>query len=90
MLSFKVPIQLLANKSLFNVISKVSRTSEKRRMLDIAAAREDFKDNLISDISIVRSSHIIADGLTKTMCQRSLHRVLEFGRLNVKPEQRII
>eukprot|EP00171_Calliarthron_tuberculosum_P023641 IDg23641t1 len=63
-----IAVQLLTDsKSLFDVISKGSRTSEKRTMLDIAAAREGFRDKVISDIGFVRSSSNLADGLTKKM-----------------------
>ena len=87
----KVPVQLLTDsKSLFDVISKGSRTSEERMMLDIAAAREGFKNRVISDIGFVRSSYNIADGLTKSMQQRALQQVLRTGHLNVRPEQWII
>ena len=76
-----VPVQLLNDsKSLFDVISKGSRTSEKRMMLDIAAAREGFRDKVISNICFVRSSSKIADGLTKVMQQSSLQKVLMTGR----------
>ena len=87
----KIPVQLLTDsKSLFDVISKGSRTSEKRVMLDIAAAREGFRDKVISDIGFVRSSQNLADGLTKPMAQASLRVVLSTGFLDVKPEQWII
>lgn len=76
----KVPVQLLTdNKSFFYVISKGSRTSKKRMMLDIAAAREGFKNGVISDIGFVRSSYNIADGLTKSMQQKALQEVLRTG-----------
>ena len=49
----RIPVQLLTNsKSLFDVISKGSRTSEKRTLLNIAAAREGFCDKVISDIGL--------------------------------------
>lgn len=38
-------------------------------MLDIAAAREGFRDKVMSDIEFVRSSHNNADGLTKLISQ---------------------
>ena len=61
-LSKKIPVQLLTDsKALFDVVSKGSRTSEKRMMLDIAAAREGFKSKAISDIGFVRSSQNVAD-----------------------------
>lgn len=91
MLSRKVPVQLLTDsKSLFDVVSKGSRTSEKRMMLDIAAAREAFRDKTISDIGFVRSSHNIADGLTKAMSQASIRQVIATGHLSIMPEQWII
>ena len=86
-----IPVQLFTdNKSLFDVISKGSRTSEKRTMLDIAAAREGFRDRIISDIGFVRSSQNLADGLTKSMSQAKLREVLVSGNLQVVPEQWIV
>ena len=35
-------------------------------MLDIAATREVFRDNVILDVGFVRTSQNIADGLRKT------------------------
>ncbi len=65
----KIPVQLLTDyKSLFDVISKGSRTSEKRMMLDIAAVREGFRDRIISDIGFVRSSQNLADWADLSPC----------------------
>lgn len=51
-----IPVQLLTDSNcLFEVISKGSRTSEKRTMLDIAAAGERFRDKVVSEIGCVRS-----------------------------------
>lgn len=91
MMGKSVPLQLLTDsKSLFDVISKGSRTSEKRSMLDIAAAREGFRDRLISDIGLVRSGNNIADGLTKGMSQVALRHAVSTGYLHANPEQGII
>lgn len=87
----KVPVQLLTDsKSLFDVISKGTRTSEKRTMLDIAASREAFRDKIISDIGFVRSNKNVADGLTKEMNQTALRTVLQSGKLSISPDQWII
>lgn len=56
-------------------------------MLGIAAAKEGFKGGIVSDIGFVRSSHDVADELTKAMHQKSLQHVLRTGILKVKPEQ---
>eukprot|EP00171_Calliarthron_tuberculosum_P020652 IDg20652t1 len=76
-LNYKIAVQLFTDsKYLFDVISKRSRTSEKRLMLDIAAAREGFCNRIISDIGFVRSKANLADGLTKSMSQAALQRVV--------------
>lgn len=86
-----VPLQLLTDsKCLFDVISKGSRTSEKRLMLDIAVAREQFRVSDVSDIGLVRSASNLADGLTKAMQQASLRACLGTGITHVTPVQSII
>lgn len=86
-----VPVQLFTdNKTLFDVVSKGSRTSEKRLMLDIACTREGFKKMEINDIGLIRSVDNIADGLTKVMSQAKLQTVLKSGSLDVTVEQWII
>ena len=73
-----VPLHLFTDsKSLFDIISKGSRTSEKRIMLDVHAAREGYKAKLISNIGFVRSSHNLADSLTKPNAQASLLSLLQ-------------
>ncbi len=48
-----VPVKLVADsKCLFDVTSNGTRTSEKRKMLDIAAAREGFRDKVIPYIAL--------------------------------------
>ena len=88
MLSKKVPVKLLTDsKSLFEVVSKDSRTSEKRMMLDIAAAREGFKIKTISDITFIQSSQNIADGLTESMTQAILRKIMAISHRATVPEQ---
>lgn len=72
-LSKRISVQLVTgSKSLFDVISKGSKTSEKRTMLDIAATKEVFHDLVILDIGFIRSNKKIPDGLTKPMSQALL------------------
>lgn len=87
----KVPLQLFTNsKSIFELISKVSRTSEKHAMLDIAAAWEGFRDKLISDIVFVTSSANVGDGLKKPLRQAILENLLSNGYIEVQAEQWIV
>ena len=86
-----VPVHLFTDsKSLFDIISKGTRTSEKRLMLDIACAREGYRRKDIHNIGFVRSGDNVADGLTKSMQQATLRAVLKSGKLVVNPEQWII
>jgi hypothetical protein len=86
-----VPLQALTDsKSLFDVMTKRSATSERRLMLDIACAQDAWTKQDISDIGFIRSAENIADGLTKQMKQASLLKVLDTGQLNVKVEQWIV
>ena len=80
-----VPMLLLTNsKPLFEIISKGSRTSEKRIMLDILAARESHKLKEISNIGFVRSSSNLADVLTKGNMQEALFELLATGTHTAK------
>lgn len=70
-----------------DLISKESFMSQKRMMLDIAAAREGFHDRVISDIGFVRNSHNLADGLTKRMSLAPLLSIFKSGELSLKPKK---
>ena len=75
-----VPMHLMTDsKSLFDIISKGSRTSEKQIMLDIHATRQACQRHEISNIGFVRSEHSIADGLTKEKKQGALLRMMLDG-----------
>lgn len=55
-------------------------------MLDIAAAREGFKDKTISGIGFDRSAGSIADAFTKDMNQALLRKLLSTGYLETRPD----
>ena len=73
--------------SLLGVISKGSRTSEKRLMIEIARARESFRTHAASGIGFVGRKRNAANGLKKDMHQATLQEILRSGRLKVCPEQ---
>lgn len=77
---------LTYSKSLFDFIFKSSCTSEKRMMLDIAAAREGFRDNTISNIELDRSSINLSDGLTNSIVQSSKQNVISTVCISVNPK----
>ena len=53
------------SKRMFDVITKASHSSGTRLMIDVAAAREAYNRNDISNVALVLSEHNIADVLTK-------------------------
>lgn len=59
-------------------------------MLGIAAARQGFRDKVISNIGFVRSNNNIADVLTKPTQREVLRDALTTGKMNLAVKQRII
>ena len=90
-ISNSVQLHLLTDsKILFDIISKGSRTYEKRKMLDVYAARQAYKEQDISNIGFVRSKQNMADGRTRSMNQEALRNVINIRKLSIKIEQWII
>jgi hypothetical protein len=79
----RFPITMLTDsKSLFDVITRASYTTEKRIMIDLAAAREAYEREELSDIGLVASENNLADGLTKPnkAAQDRLQGIITSGR----------
>lgn len=69
----KVPLYLYTDcKSLFDVVLRVSRTSERCSMLDISAARKIFKKDDLSNMALIRYVDSITDSFTKCQSQATL------------------
>ncbi|CDF36780.1 unnamed protein product [Chondrus crispus] len=63
----KIPLYVLTDsKQVFDTITKASKTTERRLLIDIAAARQAYNRQEISNIGLVASEDMVADGLTKT------------------------
>ncbi len=91
LLSQIIPIQMLNdNKSLFDIIVKASRTTERRLMIDVAACREAYEKNEIADIGYIQSQYNLADCMTKIMPPKQLLHVMESATLSHPIAQWII
>lgn len=87
----RVPLTMLTDsKQLFDVITRASHTTEKRLMIDIAAAREAYNRNEITNVGLVKSANNLADGLTKPGFCQSLDDVLRTAMDQNPVEQWII
>lgn len=72
-------VMLTDSKQMFDVITRASHTTEKRLMIDVAAAREAYNRGEISNVGLVRSEHNVVDGLTKPGFCAAVDRVLRTG-----------
>jgi hypothetical protein len=62
-----IPMLILTDSEpLFNIITRERFTTEKRLMIDLAAARESYRRKEIANIGLIASEFNIADALTKT------------------------
>lgn len=83
----RLPLVMLTDsKQMFDVITRASHTTEKRLMIDVAAAREAYNRHEISNVGLVRSEHNVPDGLTKPGPCAALDAVLRIGK-DVNPVQ---
>ena len=72
-------VMLTDSKQMFDVITRASHTTEKRLMIDVAAARDAYNKHEISNVGLVKSEDNIADGLTKPGLCMALDEVLRTG-----------
>ena len=83
MTGMKIPIIMLTDsKSLFDVLTRAKYTTEKRLMVDIAAAREAYNDHVISNIALIDSADNPADALTKIGHNSALQNLLRTHRIS--------
>ena len=75
------------SKALFDVISKGSRLSEKRLMIDAYVARQGYLSEQIVNISFFMSDNNPADDLTKQMKQTAIRNILRTNTLQIVIEQ---
>jgi hypothetical protein len=73
-----IRLQMLTDsKQLFDCMSHSSRAKERRIMIDVAAAKQAFERNEISDLGHVRGSDTLADCFTKVTRPVQLMEALE-------------
>lgn len=89
--NLNVPMGLLTeSKTLSDVVSKGTKTAEKRLMLDVACTPEGFQKMESNDIGFIRSNENLTDGLTEVLKQNKLLSVMSTCMLNYKVDQWIV
>ena len=86
-----IPMHLLTDsKSLFDIVSKGTRGSEQRIMIDIHADRKSYESEEITSIGFVGPANNLADGFTKPKMQSSLLNLLKPGKHDFECEHWIL
>jgi hypothetical protein len=73
--------------SLFDVSTKATATTEKRLMIDLAAAKESYKKKEIETIGFVRTEDNPGDVFTKFNRCKMLEEIIRMSVLNHSVEQ---
>lgn len=75
---------------LFHVKLKGSRTSKKRLMLDVSAARKKFPKKYVSKINLVRSVDYRFGFLSNSLLETAFRAVISSGKIKKNLVQKII
>ncbi len=68
LLDRSIPFEMYTDsKSLFDVMSKCSRTQGRGLMIDLQAVRDAYKSHEISNVGFIRGPENPADGMTKAL-----------------------
>ena len=83
-----IPLTMLTDcKSLFDVISKCSSTSETRLMIDICAVRIAYASQEISDVGFINTKNNPPDAFTKITKSEALHHIISTSSCDLPIEQ---
>ena len=86
-----IPVTMLTDcQLLFDALTRSRYTTERRLMVNIAAAREAYSNGLIFNIGLIRSEHNPADSLTKVKCNNAMYKLLCTHRLSHPVQQYVI
>lgn len=89
--NMEIPLHILTDSlQMVDVITKASSKTERRLMIDIAAAREAYNREEISNVGLVSSDDNIADALTKENSNDALDKLIRTGLDKTPVQQWII
>ena len=76
----RIPLNMFTDsKQLFDVVTKASHPTEKRLLIDIAAARQAYNRQDMSNVGLIASDNNIADALSKVRGCGALDALLRTG-----------
>lgn len=81
-----VPLHVYTDsRSLFDCLSKVSRTAEKRLLIDLSMLRQSYERREITEAFWIPTKQNPADGFTKPKPCDALHKMLKTNRTELTP-----
>ncbi|KAH8164221.1 hypothetical protein CIB48_g4044 [Xylaria polymorpha] len=82
-----VPVIMCTDSySLYEAITKLGTTAEKRLMIDIMALRESYERKEIHEIRWIHGDGNPADAMTKTSPNKALKRLIDHNELLIRIE----
>lgn len=87
----RIPLTMVPDsESIFNIIIKESVSSEKRLIVDIKIARQEYYRGGISDVGWIKTTDNLDNGLTKFSWCQALESFVDTGWLDTTIQQWIV
>ena len=73
------------SKSLFDALTSINTTAEKRLLIDLQVLRQAYEYREITEVAWIPSEQNPADGLTKDRANGALERLVRENRVDLTP-----
>ncbi len=77
------------SKSLFDCLTKLGTTTEKRLMIDVMCLRQAYERRQIAEVKWIAGGTNPADALTKSKAGAALRELINSNRFSIKEEARV-
>lgn len=83
----RVPLRIFTDSlSLFESLTSLNTTSEKRLLIDLSILRESYERREIADVFWIPGDQNLADGLTKKSACDAIVRLMDTITVNITPQ----
>eukprot|EP00171_Calliarthron_tuberculosum_P022198 IDg22198t1 len=87
----RIPLPMLTDsQALFDILTRAKYTTEKRLMIEIAAARQAYNEKEIDNITLIESKYNLAGALTKIAPNETLNNLMKTRKASHLIRQYII
>ena len=83
----KIPLHVFTDsKSLFDSLTSLNTTTEKRLLIDLSLLRECYERNEIAEVFWIPGDQNPADGLTKKNACKALENLMSTNKVDISPK----